>query len=136
MRFFRNRENNIKKYISYLFCGISYNSQLKSGILPYAVSNTTLSQYQHISSIALLLQNAHHKGLRFGSSFEKLDPLPAVIDGAVVATDAIHEFLNLPTVTFPGNTVPNPRLHLQSDAPRPCTVLAAVLGITTHESQK
>jgi len=115
-------------------CGLPYTAQFKSGILPYAASNTALSQYQTISSIALLLQNTHHKGLQFGDSFSNLKPLPAVINGATVATDTIHSFLNLPALTFPGATVPNPRLFLQSNAPRPCTVLAAVLGITTNET--
>jgi len=114
--------------------GLSYRARWKSGILPFAASlSTPLTQRQRISQIGLHLENTHNQGLKFGRSYSSMDNLPLVIEGATVAADDIHSDLILPGVTFAGNTQANARLFLEANAPRPCTVKAAVLSIGTYD---
>lgn len=114
--------------------GLSLTAQFKSGILPYAASlGTPLTQRQRISSIGLIAEHIHNQGLKFGRDFTNMSQLPKVIDGATVASTDVHTFLELPQVTFPGQTGTGQRLHLEANAPRPVTVMAAVLGISTYE---
>lgn len=114
--------------------GLSYRGRWKSGILPFAASlSTPLMQNQRISSIGLFLENTHNQGLKFGKSFDRMDNIPKVIKGASVDADDVHSDLALPPISFPGDTEVNPRLYLEANAPRPCTVKAAVLGIATYD---
>lgn len=113
--------------------GLPYKGQFKSGVFPYAASNTALTQKQRISNIGLMLANTHNQGLEFGRNFTNMDNLPQVIKGATVDADDIHSFLVLPAVIFPGDTSEESRLFLEANSPRPATVVAAVLGIGTNE---
>ena len=114
--------------------GIPYDGLFKSGLLPYAAGlGTTLGQHQEITQIALLLENTHHKGLQFGRDFDNLDPLPEVVNGAVVADNTIFGDLTIHGITFPGENDEDTRFFLKMQAPRPCTIKAAVLGIHTRD---
>jgi hypothetical protein len=114
--------------------GIQYTANYKSAELPYAVSNgTNLTRRQKINQIGLLLSNTHHKGIQFGRDETNLDTLPQVINGSAVTADTVHSFLSEEGVTFPGDTSPDTRLHLVAEAPRPVTVMAAVLELDTTE---
>lgn len=113
--------------------GLPYRARFKSGVLPYAASNTALAQKQRISNFALMAVNIHNQGLKFGRDFTNMDNIPKVNKGSVVDPDLIYSFLTLPAVSFPGNTSEESRLFLEANAPRPATVVAAVLGIGTDE---
>ncbi len=114
--------------------GIQYTSTFESAQLPYgATMGTTLTQRQQIEKIGLLLINTHHKGIQFGRDETNLDTLPQVIDGSAVVADTVHSFLSEPEITFPGDLSTNQRLYLIGTAPRPVTVLAAVLHLDTSE---
>jgi hypothetical protein len=116
--------------------GLPYTGTFKSGTLPYAANlGTELGQRQRITNIALLLYKTHHRGITFGPDVSNLDPLPQVVQGATVADDTVHSFLTQEAVTFPGNTVVDARLVLRGHAPRPVTVVAAVLSLATIEHQ-
>lgn len=114
--------------------GLSYTAKFKSGILPYAASNTVLAQEQRIATIGLILRNTHNQGLQFGRSFSAMDNLPGVVNGSEVDNDAVHTSLTLTAINFPGDTTEESRLFMQGDAPRCVTVVAAVLGIATNET--
>ena len=115
--------------------GLQYIAQFKSANLPYgATKGTTLTMRQRIQTIGLLLSNTHHRGLEYGRDFTNMDTLPQVIDGSTVADDTIHSFLSEPEVTFPGVTNANNRLYLKATAPRPATIMAAVLELDTTET--
>lgn len=117
--------------------GIQYTSSFKSAKLPFAASlGTPLGHRQRISQIALMLVNTHNQGLEFGRSLTsgEFDNLPKVVAGTTVSSSDIHSSITIPPVTFPGNTSADERLFLRAKAPRPCTVSAAILGITTHDT--
>ena len=115
--------------------GLQYWSEFKSGKLPYAAGlGTALGQRQRISKIALMLVNAHARGLRYGGDFNDMSNLPLVVDGRAINTDEIHVGLELEAVTFPGESSVGARLCLEGLAPRPGTVTAAIIGIATHDT--
>ena len=114
--------------------GLSYTAQFKSAKLPYGANlGTTLGQRQRVSQIALMLVNTHNQGLEFGRDFTNMDNLPKVIAGSTVDPDDIHSSITVPSVTFPGETSADARLCLEANAPRPCTVSAAIIGLETAE---
>ena len=116
--------------------GLPYTAQFKSAKLPYAASlGTPLSQKQRISQIGLILVDTHNQGLEAGRSFTsgELFNLNKTYQGTTVDPDDVHSFRDDGMVTFPGKSTTDARLCLQSKAPRPCTVAAAVLGISTYE---
>src|SRR3990167_8729518 len=118
--------------------GLPYTAQFKSAKLPYAASlGTPLSQRQRISQIGLILVDTHNKGLEAGRSFTsgELRNLNQTYQGATVDADDVHAFRDDGMVTFAGKSTMDARLCLQSKAPRPCTVAAAVLGIETNEHE-
>ena len=114
--------------------GLPYTAQFKSAKLPYGANlGTTLGQRQRISQIALMVVNTHNQGLEFGRDFTNMDNLPKVIAGTTVDPDDIHSSITVPSVTFPSETSADARLCLEANAPRPCTVSAAIIGLETAE---
>ena len=114
--------------------GLPYRGRFKSAKLPFAASlGTPLGQKQRISQISLMLTNTHNQGLKFGRDYTNMDNIPKVIEGATVDPDDIHSSITIPAVTFPGESDADARLHLEANAPRPCTITAAVLGIETFD---
>ena len=114
--------------------GLPYKGRWKSGVLPAAASlSTPLTQRERISNIALMIENTHNQGLKFGRSFDNMDNLPKNIKGANVDADDVHLDITIPAITFPGDADPETRLYLEANAPRPVTLLAAILGLGTYD---
>ena len=51
----------------------------------------------------------------------------------MIPADTIHSQLSTTPFTFPGEFTSDARLALQAASPRPCTVLAAILGMTSDD---
>jgi hypothetical protein len=116
--------------------GLAYTAQFKSAKLAYGSElGTALTQDKRISGLGLILYNTHAQGLKFGPTFAAadLDSLPLVIKGKTLVGTEIHSQLDLKAISFGGVIDSDARLCLQAAAPRPCTVLAAVLGMDTHD---
>ena len=80
-----------------------------------------------------MIENTHNQGLKFGRSFDNMDNLPKNIKGAIVDADDVHLDITIPAITFPGDADPETRLYLEANAPRPVTLLAAILGLGTYD---
>ena len=116
--------------------GLALRARFKSAKLPFAASlGTPLGQRQRISQIGLMLVNTHNQGLKFGRDFTNMDNLPKVVEGATVSSSDIHASITIPAVTFPGESSVDARLCLEANGPRPCTISAAIIGITTDEKK-
>jgi hypothetical protein len=114
--------------------GLTYTAQFKSAKLAYAAQmGSALGQRKRIHSLALILANTHYQGLQYGPDFDNLDDLPLVEDGAITAENYVWDSYDKDAFTFPGTYDTDSRLCLQASAPRPCTVLAAVIGMQTNE---
>jgi len=117
------------------FCfGLGYTAQWKSMKLAYAASlGEALTQKKKLSYLGVILYNTHYQGLEYGPDFTNMDNLPLVKDGAIVAADTIHSSYDEEGFEFDGEWDSDSRLCLQATAPKPCTILAAVIPVETHD---
>jgi hypothetical protein len=53
--------------------------------------------------------------------------------GAVIDADHIYESFDQPTIAINGTWDTDSRLALRGDAPRPVTVMAAIISMVTNE---
>ncbi len=114
--------------------GLAYTASFKSAKLSYdAALGTSLSQRQRVSSIAIIGRYMHHKGVKYGKSFDALQSLPQVVNGNAVTIDTVYTTYDFPPISFAGDSEINSRVCLQSYAPRPATILAAVIGLDTDD---
>src|SRR5262245_32791717 len=114
--------------------GLRYTAQFQSAKLAYAAAlGTPLTQKKRIDKIGVVLVDTHHQGLEYGPDFVTMDNLPLVEEGSETAADTVWSEFDAPMIAFPGEWHTDSRLCLRATAPRPCTVVACVIGITTHE---
>ena len=120
--------------------GLAYTAKWKSAKLAYAAAstvttqNTALTQKKRVVSLGLILRNTHSQGLQFGQSFDTMDPLPLMYQGAAVsATNLVYDDFDEPMIEVPGEWTTDARLCLQASAPRPCTMLGAVVSVSTND---
>jgi hypothetical protein len=122
--------------------GLSYQARYKSAKLAYigpskagvaVFGGEALTQRKRINSIGLVLENTHAQGLQFGRDFDNLDELPTYELESAVDQDSVWGRYDYDSVPFPGEFQNDARVCLVANAPKPCTVLAAVIGIATHE---
>lgn len=117
--------------------GLSYVAQFKSVKLAYGSSlGTALTKKKHINQLGLILKNTHASGLYVGGDFNHLHTipkaeLPTVSD--VPNTDHIFEDFDMDMMPFDDQWTTDSRLCLQATAPKPCTILAAVVGLKTND---
>lgn len=113
--------------------GLPYRARWKSAKLAYAAqAGTALEQRKKLEHLGLILDRTHHRGIKYGPSFSTLSDLPGVEGGAIVAEDTIYSHYDEDPFEFEGEWDTDSRLCLESNAPRPATVLAAVMPIETR----
>jgi hypothetical protein len=78
------------------------------------------------------MADAHAQGIQYGQDFDTMDDLPLMRDGAPIDTDDVYESYEDIPFTLPGHWDTDSRLCLRAASPRPCTVLAAVVDMTTN----
>ena len=116
--------------------GLGYTGQFKSAKLAYAGGGgTALCQRKRIAQLGVILKDAHYQGLEFGPDFNSLDPLPLSLDGEAIAANTIYDSFDGDMIEFPGDWSTDSRLCLQAQAPRPCTILAAVIAMETQDGE-
>lgn len=114
--------------------GLSYTAQFKSSKLAYAAGQgTALAQKKNLTTLGVILYNTHYQGLEYGPDFTNMDNLPKMSKGAEVADDTVHSTFDEESFSFPGQWDTDSRLCLQATSPKPVTVLAAIIGIETHD---
>lgn len=114
--------------------GLGYQAQFKSAKLAGQTNmGVSLTQRSRINAIGLILADTHAQGLEFGPDFSTLDGLPLTEDGADVDGDAVWNAYDEDMIEFPGDWDTDNRVCLVANAPRPCTVLAAVLNVDRHD---
>jgi hypothetical protein len=114
--------------------GLAYTAQWKSSKLAYAAAmGSALVQKKRIEHLGVIMMNTHFQGLKYGPDFSNLSPLPRIKDGTATAEDTVHATFDEPAFEFEGTWDTDSRLCLQAQAPRPCTLLAAIVPVETHE---
>lgn len=120
--------------VSQACVGIGYDAQWKSSKLAYAAGmGTGLLQKKKVNQLGVILWNTHHQGLQYGPDFDHLSDLPGRESGAVVEDGTIYNTYDEEAFPFDGVWDTDSRLCLLAQAPRPCTILAAVLSVETHD---
>lgn len=114
--------------------GLPYEGQYKTTKLAYAAQGGTgLVQPKRVDHIGLILGLCHNAGLRYGPDFTTMDELPRMFEGAAVTPGQIYTTFDAPSIEFPGDWNTDSRMCLAGRAPRPATVLAAILSISTND---
>jgi hypothetical protein len=119
--------------VTYAVIGLPYSATWKSSKLIFAApsggENENIFPFiKRIYKLGLLLTDVYDKALQFGPSFTELDDLPEVENGKTVEPDTMRTSYDEEFIEFPGSWDPDSRLCLVVSSPRPCTVLAAVIG--------
>ena len=108
--------------------GKTYTAQWESSKLAQQPSQVVaaLSKEKKIDHIGLVMAWVHAKGLKYGPDFSTLDELPEIEQGVAIDHDAVRTTYEESSIEFPGRWLTDARLCLQAQAPRPCTILAAI----------
>lgn len=116
--------------------GLGYESLYKSAKLAFLAQpgETPLGARKKVHSLALVLADTHQLGIQFGQNFTTMDSLPKMQEYAEVDDDTVHEAWNLEPVNVPGTWTVDARLCLKGQAPYPCTILGAVVGMNSNGS--
>jgi len=114
--------------------GQTYEADFKSSKLAYAAGmGTALNQRKRITGVGLILADTHAQGIEYGTDADHLDGLPLYEEGKEVDSGYIWSSYDFDALEFNGEWKTDTRLFLRATAPRPCTVLAAVLQMVTHD---
>ena len=116
------------------FVGLPYSSRFKGTKLAYvaAPGKSALGATKRIDEISVVLADSHAQGLRYGQDFDTMWNLPLVEDGATIDTDVPKTEYEGEPIPFDGTWDTDARLCLKAQAPRHCTVLGAVLNMTSN----
>lgn len=115
--------------------GLGYSATYKSAKLAGQTGlGLSLTQRSRINHLGLILADTHAQGLEFGPDFTTMDGLPMMEDGQAVDQDSVWESYDEDGVEFPGDWSTDNRICLRATAPRPCTVLAAVINVDRQDS--
>lgn len=114
--------------------GLGYRARFKSAKLAYAAqAGSALTQPKRVDHLGLILANTHAQGLKYGPDFDTMDELPQIEEGVQVDQDSVWSAYDQDSVEFNGDYDTDSRICLEANAPRPCTVLAAVIGMQTYD---
>jgi hypothetical protein len=114
--------------------GLYYKAQFKSTKLSQAAGlGSALVQKKKINRLGLIMYNTHYQGLKYGPDFDNLDELPLMEDEVETSSDTVHSTFDEESFYFDGNWDSDSRLCLEAETPKPCTLLAAVASIETHD---
>lgn len=113
--------------------GLAYEARFKSAKQAFgAAMGTPLNQRKRIDHLGLILADTHKGALQFGPDFTTMDAMPSYEKEAEVGANHVWEEYDEDMISFPGEWSTDSRLCLKASAPRPCTVLAATVSMTTH----
>lgn len=108
--------------------GLLYTGKFKSTKL--ARTGMDLITRKRIAHMGVLLTDTHAQGLTYGPDFDNLSAMPIVEAGTDVTQTSIWSTYNYDHIPFyKGTFGVDSRLCLKATAPRPCTVLAAILEL-------
>lgn len=115
--------------------GLPYYGTYVSSKLAYAAPSggSALTARKKVNHLGVILADTHAQGLRYGPSTDRLQHLPRIERAQAVSTGKVWSSYDNDPVIFPGSWDTDSRLCLVAAAPRPVTVLAAVVGMETRE---
>lgn len=116
-----------------IYYGLPYPAIFRSAKLAYAAeAGTALTQTKKIDQLGIIAADVHSQGIQYGPSSTALYYLPLRETGSA-STDSVYIVYDEKSVAFEGSWDTDSRLELWGQAPRPATVLAAIMTIETKE---
>ena len=126
---------NLAVAASNVVVGLPYTAKFQSSKLLdlQLQGEVPLNKEKAIRALGLVMANVHPQGLSFGKSFASTDlyPLPLYENGALVNQTVMRATYDENRIDFAGDWDTDSRLCLQAVAPRPVTILSAVLEVET-----
>lgn len=120
--------------VSHAIVGLAYNATFQSSKLAYAAQmGTALLQPKIVNQVGIIAVDMHRYGVRVGQDINHLRNLPSSENGKPVDPDYIWTAYDNPTFPISGTWNTDARLVMRSTAPRPATILAAVISMQTDE---
>lgn len=124
----------ISESVTSAIVGLSYMASYKSSKLAYAAGlGSALTQKKRVTHIGLIMRRTHHQGVQYGNDLTLMYDLPVKENETAVADDTVHLNYDEEAIEFPGQWDTDSRLCLKATAPKPCTIMAAVLSVETHD---
>lgn len=120
--------------VSNAVVGLAYRARFKGTKLAYAAqAGSALTQRQRVDHLGLVLADTHYQGLKYGTEYAYLDDLPLMEQGTATPAGTVWAQYSADSVEVNGSHTTDTRLCLEANAPRPCTILGAVVSIATHD---
>lgn len=124
----------LSEAVTAAYIGLPYTAQWKSSKLAVgSQAQAPLTQRKRIDHVGVVLADTHALGLKYGQDFDNLDDLPLYDRGASVGVDTIHSNIDMDSFELNGSWDTDVRLCFQAQSPRPCTILACVIGMAAHD---
>jgi hypothetical protein len=125
----------VSEAVTSAIVGLTYTATFKSAKLAYgSAAGTSLTQRKRIDHLGLILHNTHAQGLEAGQDFDTMDNLPLMYQGAAVDTNRVYDEFDEPMIILPGKWNTDARLCLRATAPRPVTLLGAVISVAANDT--
>lgn len=112
---------------SNVIVGLQYTAQFQSTKLA-TLQSIGLLEHKKVDQIGFLAENLHYQGLQYGPAFDQLYDLPLVEDGQITPANTIWDSYHEDSFPFGGEWDSDSRVCLQAEAPKPCTLLAAIVN--------
>jgi hypothetical protein len=115
--------------------GLGYTAQYKSVKISaiYDRGGTPLTQPKIVTQLGVILKNTHYQGLTYGPTFDWMDSLPLIEGWTATATNTVWSDYDEGMFEFDGEYSPDARICFEANAPRPCTLIACVVGVQLNE---
>lgn len=109
--------------------GLPYDVEWESAKL-----GKSINALKTVTSIGLVLANAHPKAIKYGPSLteSEMSHMPLVEDGAEINEDTIYSTYDEPPFEFDGDWDADSRVCLRGYVPRPATICAATINGTVN----
>lgn len=118
----------LSEAVTEAYIGLSYYASFISNKLGMSVFGVqALGRNTRVSELSLLLVDTDVLGLQFGTDADNLENMPTVDEGAETAAGYLWDYYDNDPVPVNGDVSQDTRLYLRATAPRPCTVLGAVI---------
>lgn len=112
--------------VSKAVVGLGYRARFRS------VKSAPLTKHKKIDRAGFVLLDTHYRGVTFGMDFEHMDDLPAIENEEETPADTVWPDYEFESVALNSTFLPNSRLCLEANAPRPCTVAAVIVTRTVN----
>lgn len=113
--------------------GLAYRARYKSARLAFGADGAApILQRQAVVRSGLLMTNFVRNGIKIGSEWGKMFPMPARVDGATPASMIVDAVVDEPLATFGGQWNMDSRVHIEVNAPYPATLLGMVLEVESN----